>query len=130
MKGTEQFKTVIQNYLNDLASKDSLFAQTLQKANKSIDECINYILHEVARSGCNGFADEEIFNMAVHYYDEDDIKSVKPMNTKVVVNHTDTQSKGDKKPPQPKSTKAVKTRSKVVQIKPDNQVSLFDFPGV
>ena len=29
------------------------------------------------RSGCKGFADEEIYSMAVHYYDEDDIEEDK-----------------------------------------------------
>ena len=48
MKGTEQFKTIIQNHLNELAEKDSLFAKTLKKENKNIDECINYILGEVS----------------------------------------------------------------------------------
>ena len=48
MKGTEQFKTVIQNHLNELAASDTLFAQTLNKENKNIDECINYILGKVS----------------------------------------------------------------------------------
>lgn len=74
MKGTEQFKIVIQNHLNNLASSDQLFAETLKKTNKNIDDCITYIFNQVKASGCNGFADEEVFGMAVHYYDEDDIK--------------------------------------------------------
>ncbi len=53
---------------------DPLFAPNLQKPHKNIEECILYILSEVQRSGCNGFADEEIYSMAVHYYDEDDIE--------------------------------------------------------
>lgn len=129
MKGTEQFKTVIQNHLNELAANDPLFAQTLNKENKNIDECINYILGEVMKSGCNGFADEEIFNMAIHYYDEDDIKVGKVSAQKVVVNHTDLglneTSKTPKEKPKPEAKK-----SKIVKIKPGNQVSLFDFPGV
>lgn len=86
-KGTEQFKTTIQQYLNKRAEEDVLFAKTLQKENKNIDECINYILSEVQKSGCNGFADEEIFGMAVHYYDEDDLKASNLTSMKVVVNH-------------------------------------------
>ena len=56
---------------------DPLFAPNLQKPHKNIEECILYILSEVQRSGCNGFADEEIYSMAVHYYDEDDIEEDK-----------------------------------------------------
>ena len=87
MEVSNGFKAVIKAYLDDRASNDELFAATYAKPNKSLDECCNYILHEVQKSGQNGFADEEIFGMAVHYYDEDDIKDVKPINARVVVNH-------------------------------------------
>jgi hypothetical protein len=88
MKGTENFKKVISAHLELTAQRDSLFAETLKKENKNIDECINYILDTVHKSGCNGFEDEEIFNMAIHYYDEDDIKDIKKSSPKVIVNHT------------------------------------------
>ena len=39
------------------------------------------------KSGCNGFEDDEIFGMAVHYYDEEEIEVGKPINCQVVVNH-------------------------------------------
>ena len=54
MKGTEYFKDVIQNYLETRASYDELFAESFRKENKSIDECITYILTEVQRMGCAG----------------------------------------------------------------------------
>jgi len=80
MEGTEQFKTVIENHLNGLAARDQLFAKTLQKENKTIEECLNYILSTVKSTGKNGFTDSEIFGMAVHYYDEDSIKDVEEVN--------------------------------------------------
>lgn len=66
---------------------DPLFAPNLQKPNKSIEECITYILSEVQKSGCNGFDDDEIYSMAVHYYDEDDIEVGKATDCRVMVNH-------------------------------------------
>ena len=87
MKGTEQFTRTIAEYLNGRAMTDPLFAPNLQKPHKNIEECILYILSEVQRSGCNGFADEEIYSMAVHYYDEDDIEVGKAVNCGVIVNH-------------------------------------------
>lgn len=87
MKSTDAFKNTIQAHLNDVATKDPLFAQTLQKEGKNIDDCINYILNTVQKSGCNGFADDEIYNMAIHYYDEDNIEVGKAISGKVVVNH-------------------------------------------
>ena len=88
MKSTDNFKKTIENHLFQQAEKDALFAETLKKPNKNIDDCINYILNTVQASGCNGFADEEIFKMAVHFYDEDDLKAGKPISCNVVVNHS------------------------------------------
>lgn len=87
MKSTYNFKIAIQNHLNETATNDPLFAETLKKENKNIDECINYILQTVQESGCNGFTDEEVFGMAKHYYDEDDLKASKQINANVIVNH-------------------------------------------
>ena len=78
MKGIEHFKSVIQCYLENRASYDELFAESFRKENKNIYECVTYIFNEVQKSGCSGFSDDEIYSMAVHYYDEDDIE----------VNHT------------------------------------------
>jgi hypothetical protein len=87
MKATDHFKATIRQYLDKRSAEDSLFAVTYQKANKNPDDCVTYILNEVQRSGCNGFADEEIYGMAVHYYDEDDIEVGKPVTCRVAVNH-------------------------------------------
>ena len=88
MKATDYFKQTIQNYLELRAESDALFTPRYHNPRKSIDDCITYILNEVRRSGCNGFADDEIYSMALHYYDEEDIDVGKPINCKVVVNHT------------------------------------------
>ncbi|MDR0230576.1 MAG: PcfK-like family protein [Dysgonamonadaceae bacterium] len=87
MKSTESFKNTIRMYLDKRANEDELFALKYAKANKSINDCIIYILNTVKKSGCNGFADDEIYSMAVHYYDEDNVETGKPVNCHVVVNH-------------------------------------------
>ena len=87
MKGTEHFIRTITEYLNQRAMADPLFAPNLMKPNKNIEECITYILNEVQKSGCNGFDDDEIYSMAVHYYDEDDIEVGKAVSCQVAVNH-------------------------------------------
>lgn len=88
MKSTERFKETIKSYLDKRASEDELFAVLYAKEGKNIDDCCTYILNEVKKSGCNGFADEEIYSMAVHYYDEDGIEVGKEISCNVVVNHT------------------------------------------
>lgn len=92
MKGTDQFKEVIQQHLNQVAQNDPLFAKTLAKENKNIDDCITYILNTVKKSGRNGFTDDEVFGMAIHYYDEDDVKPGPKVSGQVVVNHASAPS--------------------------------------
>ncbi|WP_311551627.1 PcfK-like family protein [Prevotella pallens] len=87
MKGTEHFKQTIAEFLNQRAMKDPLFAPQLEKPNKSIEECVRYILCEVKKSGCNGFSDMEIYSMALHYYDQDDIEVGEVSACRAVVNH-------------------------------------------
>jgi hypothetical protein len=113
MKSTENFKQVISNHLESVAANDSLFSETLKKENKNIDGCVNYILQTVQKSGCTGFADEEIFAMAVHYYDEDNIEVGKPINGKVVVNHTVELTEEDKTLAKEKAMKLVIEEAKV-----------------
>lgn len=88
MKGTEQFTRTIAEYLNQRAMTDPLFAPNLQKPHKNIEDCITYILNQVRSSGCCGFEDDEIYSMAVHYYDEDDLEVGSRVGCNVVVNHT------------------------------------------
>lgn len=87
MNTTKAFQNTIKAYLDKRASEDMQFAESYAKENKSIEECCNYILNQVQKSGCNGFADDEIYGMAVHYYDEDDLGEIKPIQGQVVVNH-------------------------------------------
>lgn len=88
MNTTAHFKRTIQTYLEQRAAEDILFAETYRKEGKNIDDCITYILNSVKASGCNGFTDGEIYSMAVHYYDEDDIEISNPISCQVCVNHT------------------------------------------
>jgi hypothetical protein len=88
MKSTEVFKQTIQNYLDNRAKTDVLFAVSYAKTGKNIDDCITYIFNTVQKSGCNGFTDDEVYSMAVHYYDEDNIEVGKNFDCRVVVNHT------------------------------------------
>ena len=88
MNGTEQFTRTIAEYLNLRAATDPLFAPNLAKPHKNIEDCITYILQQVQQSGCNGFEDYEIYSMAIHYYDEDDLEVGSRVACNVVVNHT------------------------------------------
>ena len=86
-KGTEKFKETIKAYLDKLAESGD-FALSYANPNKNLDECVDYILTQVKSSGCAGFTDDEIFGMAVHYYDEENPGGIeKGIGGQVVVNH-------------------------------------------
>lgn len=69
------FNEAIKTYLDSRAKQDELFAVTYQKENKSIEECCKYILSEARKLGSEVcMSDDEVYGLAVHYYDEDDIK--------------------------------------------------------
>lgn len=79
MAGLYNFKAVIKDYLDNRAKTDRQFAKSYKKKNKSLDECCNYILGEVKKKAKTGqivLPREEVFGLAVHYYDEDDIKGL------------------------------------------------------
>ena len=138
-KGSMAFADTILQYLEKRAENDELFAVKFANPSKSVDDCVTYIINEVQRSGYNGFADDEIFGMAIHYYEEDEIEVGNPINCKMVVNHTIELTEEEKeqarqdaierlrqeemaklrKPIQPKKATEKKTQ--------DVQPSLFDF---
>ena len=88
-KGTRAFNDTIREDLEGMAENDALFAVKFANPTKSMEDCVTYIINQVQKSGCNGFADDEIFGMAVHYWEENEIEVGKPLtNCQVVVNHT------------------------------------------
>lgn len=133
------FADTIRHYLEKRAESDALFAVKFANPSKSVEDCATFIINEVKKSGCNGFTDDEIFGMATHFYEEDEIEVGNPINCKVVVNHTVELTEEEKeqarqdaierlrqeemaklrKPIQPKKATEKKTQ--------DVQPSLFDF---
>lgn len=128
-----------------LKSRDDM-QDNLKKENKSLDECFRYILNEIAneyrkdneRTLFVSGDDEKIYELAIHYYDEDDLKVPKTLNfitnadgsaskkfkkTSVNENKDDIPVKivSHKKVTQPKKAKKEKVA--------ENQISLFDYLG-
>ena len=87
-KGTQAFNETIKAYLEERAENDALFAVKFANPSKSVEDCVTYILNQVRRSGCNGFTDAEVYGMAIHFYEENEIEVGNPINCQVVVNHT------------------------------------------
>lgn len=88
MKATEHFKQTIKAYLDERAKNDELFAVSYAKENKNMDDCVTFILNQVKRSKCMGLTDEEVYSLAVHFFDEDDTEIGNSIACNVIVNHT------------------------------------------
>ena len=83
---------VIADYL---LTRDDI-KDSLDKENKSLEECGQYILQEARKKGSHvAMTDEEVFGLAVHYYDEDDItvKHTSKADVKVAAAKDDKQLK-------------------------------------
>lgn len=84
-----QFEEAIKKYLDQVAAEDILFKQKYEAEGKSLTKCCDYIISEVKRIGRQGYADDEIYQMARHYYNEPDselkIDSLQK-GSKVVIN--------------------------------------------
>ena len=89
-----QFEASIKAYLDKRASEDEQFAKSYAKENKTIEECCKFIMAEACdrvanKSGAQsyGMTDEEVYGLAVHYYDEDNI-TIKPLKARSEVMQT------------------------------------------
>lgn len=135
MKSTDNFKKAIQSHLNKVAEKDSDFAKKMENQDKNIDDCITYILNQVKKSKVHGFEDSEIYGMAMHYYDENNIKVGDSINMDVRINHhvelTEEEIEELKKEAKQKvlddEMKRIKSKPKKKKIEnQSNELSLFE----
>lgn len=85
-----EFEKVIKEYLDNMAAQDADFRAKYESApeKKDIAACCRYIISEVQKSGRAGFADPEIYGMAIHFYDETELTAPDGIGKgTVVVNH-------------------------------------------
>lgn len=92
------FETAIKTFLDNLAKEDEMFAKNYAKPNKSISECCKYIFQQVEKNRknnerCVACTDEEVYGLAIHYYDEDDIVVDGPKNKVEDIQHAPTPEK-------------------------------------
>lgn len=65
------FAEVIKSYLDRRAAEDPQFAESYANPKKSIAECCDYIVSEVKRQNRTAMTDDEVYGLAVHYFDEE-----------------------------------------------------------
>lgn len=115
------FKDAIKSYLDERARTDELFSRSYAKENKNLDECCNFIIGEAKKRGnavC--ISDNEVFGMAVHYYDEDNIKV-----NKLPANHKASVSSSAPKPVELTEEDKKKAREAAIQRLTEEQHALL-----
>lgn len=115
------FETALKYHLDKRAAEDPQFAVSYAKPNKSLEECCKYIYQIAEQSNKKkqrvlGAKGEEVIGLAIHYYDEDDIK-VKGPDGKVVgygaaatPNNADATSSAENTATKPKTRKPRKPK--------------------
>lgn len=111
-KASSNFEKAIKKYLDEYAANNESFKAKYENVNKNITECCNYICSEVQKKNVIGLTDDEVYYMARHYYEEDNIEVKTNSSCKVV--HT-----GDKV----EKTNSIKKEKKV--SKEVEQITLF-----
>ena len=114
-------KEFIEQLIKEQAATDKDFAALLNKKNKSVEECCEYIIGEAFKkakdnkqgnsmSWC-GISNDPIISLIVHYYQEDDVKPT-PLPNNVKVATTPQKAKEIRKKAAPRK----ETKSNVVQL--------------
>lgn len=66
----ETFKKHIEAYINGQVESDPMFAEIYNKSERTVEDCINYLLNWVKASGSQIVAKEEIYGQVIHFYTE------------------------------------------------------------
>lgn len=71
------FEKTIKVFLDEKAENDSVFAEKYRSGGKTIQDCCKFIISEVKKN-CRGndaaCTDEYVYGLAVHFFDEEDLK--------------------------------------------------------
>ena len=129
MKGTEAFQKALQNAMEDRALIDPAFMEAYSNEAKNIKDCVKYVLTQVKESGVNGFADQEIFDMAAEYYTTKDVKIGEKVKGQVVINRTVELTEEEKKEAKEKAfNELVSETKRKARSKPDPKKKTKDEP--
>lgn len=122
---SKMFERAVKAFLDDKAAKDPAFAEKYKSEKKNIADCCKFIIAEVKKS-CKGneaaCTDEYVYGLAMHYYDEENIKV--PANApscRVVVPGSVELSEADKKEAREEAMRRLKEQEVQEQIRKERQ---------
>lgn len=103
----------LETKLGEMASQDPNFRERYEDKKKSMKDCLLYITQQARKQairGCAAISDEDVLQMAVHYYQEKDVNPTKDTpKAKIVAAPKEDKPQPVLIPkPQPKKAKAKK----------------------
>ena len=118
----------LETKLGEMANQDQNFRERYEDKKKSMTSCIQYITQQARKqavNNCAAISDEDILQMAVHYYQEADVNPTDDTPQAKIVAAAPKEDKPQPvliPKPQPKKTKKAK--------KVDNSLQLDLFGGM
>lgn len=129
----KKYAKVIGEYLLNRTEKDEILLEKLVNTNKTLMGCLNYIKGEArkqAEDGCAVMLDDDVYNLAVHYFLEDNInrepRSAKKEETVEEETLFGTENKKIVSSVGIRSGKCQKAKQEKVKRDFANQLSIFD----
>lgn len=85
MKSSTQVTDIIRNYLEQRCNEEPMFALKYANPSKSIEGAVNYLCHEVQKSGLTMMDSDTVFSIITHYFDEENLEEQPSINCKIAV---------------------------------------------
>ena len=120
----KMFEKAIKAFLDDKAGTDPAFAEKYRSEKKNITDCCKFIIAEVKKS-CKGkeaaCTDEYVYGLAMHYYDEENIKAPANAPSCRVVPGDMELSEEDKKEAREEAMRRLKEQEVQEQMRKERQ---------
>ena len=122
--------------LGEMASQDPNFRERYEDEQKSMNDCIRYITQQAQKqavNGCAAISDDEVLQMAVHYYQEKDVNPTKGCTPRAEITTSKPEKPKQEVKPQPvliPEPKANKRANKKAKKGSDNSLQLDLFGGM
>lgn len=84
MKSSNAVMDVVRNYMEERCASDPILAIKYANPAKSLEKALNYVAHEVQKSGLTIMDSDSVFSLILHYYDEN-LEDVPKVNCNIVV---------------------------------------------
>ena len=85
MKSNDSALAVMQQMLQERCIAEPSFAIKMANPSKSLEGAVNYLCSQIQKSGLCVVDDQEVMNILVHYFDENEIEDCGKVNCNIVV---------------------------------------------